>query len=60
MDERLNQRLRGASSSCEMAGGGWGGVAMLGCLGGIPPSSLEARGGRRQGEGLLGRLLGLA
>jgi hypothetical protein len=42
------------------AGGDQGVLDVLKQLGGIPPSSLGARGGRRQGEGVgLGRL-GLA
>ena len=42
----LQRRLGGSGR----AGGGRGVVAVLKQLGGIPPSSLGARGGRRQGE----------
>src|SRR3954469_20995385 len=43
---RLQARVEGAGG----ARGDGSVVAVLGCLGGIPPSSLEAREGRRQGE----------
>ena len=59
---------RGAEVSLQARLGGSGGargvrgvVGVLKQLGGIPPSSLGAQGGRRQGEGGgLGRLVGLA
>ena len=43
-------RLQARPEGAERAGGGRCDVGVLKQLGGIPPSSLGARGGRRQGE----------